>query len=103
MFTDPARLPPYFNVSLAELIPYAASIQCPLGQVTGCFLTSNNQPATLTSAYSLLPGLLYSYKVAQSDLDFVAPFDVPEPWTWTLVSAGLVVMWMVRFRRRPNR
>ncbi len=88
----------YFNFSLAD--PYAASIQCPLGQVTGCFLTSNNQPATLTSAYSLLPGLLYSYKVPQSDLDFVAPFDVPEPWTWTLVSSGLAVMWMARFRRR---
>src|SRR3954452_23907662 len=29
--------------------------QCPLGQVTGWFLTSNGSSATLTGSYSLLP------------------------------------------------
>jgi hypothetical protein len=87
----------YFDFSLAD--PYAGSIQCPLGQVTGCFLTSNNQPATLTSNFSLLPGLLYSYKVSQSDLAYVAPFGVPEPGTWTLVPAGLALISMIRLAR----
>jgi hypothetical protein len=81
----------YFDFSLAD--PYANSIQCPLGQTTGCFLTSNNQPATLTSAFSLLPGTLYAYKAAQSDLAYVGPLDVvPEPRTWTLLLAGLGVI-----------
>ena len=77
----------YFDFSLAD--PYASSIQCPLGQTTACFLTSNGQSATLTGSYSLLPGLLYAYKAAPSDLAFVDPFVVPEPATWTLMLAGL--------------
>ena len=51
------------------------------------FLTSNNQPATLTSAFSLLPGVLYAYKAAQTDLAYVGPLDaIPEPEAWTLVQ-----------------
>jgi hypothetical protein len=86
----------YFDFSLAD--PYASSIQCPLGQTTSCFLTSNGQTATLTGNYSLLPGLLYAYKAAPSDLAFVDPFVVPEPATWTLILAGLTGVLLARKR-----
>ena len=62
----------YFRVSDAD--PYALSIQCPLGEVTGCFHTTGGTAATLTPAYKLLPGVLHAYKVSASDLgDYVAP------------------------------
>jgi len=62
----------YFRVIDAD--PYASSIQCPLGEVTGCFFTTGGAPATLTREYRLLPGALYAYKVLDSDLgDYVAP------------------------------
>ena len=83
----------YFDFSLAD--PYASSIQCPLGQTTACFLTSNGQSATLTGNYSLLPGLLYAYKAAPSDLAYVDPFAVPEPATWTFILAGLAGVMLV--------
>jgi hypothetical protein len=85
----------YFDFSLAD--PYASSIQCPLGQSTGCFLTSNGDPATLTSSFSLLPGLLYAYRAPSSDLNYQAP--IPEPGTWALALAGLVGVLAARQRR----
>jgi hypothetical protein len=93
----------YFDFSLAD--PYASSIQCPLGQTTACFLTSNGQSATLTGNYSLLPGLLYAYKAVLSDLAYVDPFVVPEPATWTLMLAGLAVVmlwWSLPIRAKPG-
>ena len=75
----------YFNFSLSD--PYANSIQCPINTTTGCTLTSNGNPATLTAQYALLPGLLYSYKASAADLAvFVAPTTVPEPGTLLLVA-----------------
>jgi len=85
----------YFDFSLAD--PYANSIQCPLGQTTACFKTSDNSSvATLPGNFSLLPGMLFAYKAGASDLDYVAP--VPEPRTWTLALVGLAVLarWRIR-------
>jgi hypothetical protein len=42
--------------------PYATSIQCPIDSTVGCFFTAaGNAPTNLTSAYSLLPGVLAAY------------------------------------------
>jgi hypothetical protein len=77
----------YFRFSDAD--PYASSIQCPLGQTTSCFLTSNiATPATLTPDYMLLPGVLHAYRASAFDLaGYVAP--VPEPGTSALLLAAL--------------
>lgn len=56
----------YFRFSDAD--PYAASIQCPIDQTVGCFSTSDNTPATLTTEYKLLPGVLHGYKATVNDL-----------------------------------
>jgi hypothetical protein len=56
----------YFKFSDAD--PYVSSIQCPIGQVTGCFYTTGGTPATLTTDYKLLPGVLHAYKASASDL-----------------------------------
>jgi hypothetical protein len=65
----------YFRFSDAD--PYGMSIQCPLDTKTNCFFTSNSASATLTAEYSLLPGLLYAYKV-------------PTPATTGLLALGLL-------------
>ena len=41
--------------------PFATSIQCPIGSTSGCFFTASNAPATLTSAYGLVPGVLVAF------------------------------------------
>ena len=46
--------------------PYASSIQCPIGTKSNCFLTSGANltpptPATLTSEYALMPGVLAAF------------------------------------------
>jgi hypothetical protein len=41
--------------------PYATSIQCPIGSTSGCFFTAGNAPATLTSDYGLVPGVLVAF------------------------------------------
>ncbi|WP_026604225.1 esterase-like activity of phytase family protein [Methylomonas sp. 11b] len=70
----------YFRFSDAD--PYATSIQCPLGQTSGC-------SATLTSEYQLLPGVLHAYKVSAADLSgYVAPVPVPAA-AW-LFGTGLI-------------
>jgi hypothetical protein len=62
----------YFRFSDAD--PYVGSIQCPLGQVTGCFFTTGGAPAELTADYELLSGVLHAYKVPAADLgDYVRP------------------------------
>jgi hypothetical protein len=92
----------YFRFSDAD--PYAMSIQCPLGQVVGCFFTTGGGPATLTADYALLPGLLYAYKASALDLDgYVAP-GVPEPVTLSLLISGLGAFAVrQRQRRRAGR
>ncbi|WP_445368642.1 esterase-like activity of phytase family protein [Methylomonas sp. BW4-1] len=70
----------YFRFSDAD--PYATSIQCPLGQTSGC-------SATLTSEYQLLPGVLHAYKVSAADLSgYVVPVPVPAA-AW-LFGTGLI-------------
>jgi len=56
----------YFRFS--DLDPYAGSIQCPLGALTGCVKTTGGQPADLTDEYELLPGVLHAYRVPAADL-----------------------------------
>lgn len=56
----------YFN--FADTNPYASSIQCPLGAVTGCANTSDGLPANLTGDHKLLPGVLHAYKASADDL-----------------------------------
>lgn len=75
----------WFRVGDAD--PYASSIQCPIGQTAGCFLTSNTAAAaSLTPEHTLLPGVLHAYS-AQID-GYIAP--VPEPAGVALMLAGLV-------------
>ena len=73
--TDGQQFDVYFRFSDAD--PYGMSIQCPLDTKTNCFFTSNSASATLTAEYSLLPGLLYAYKV-------------PTPATTGLLALGLL-------------
>lgn len=54
----------YFRFTDAD--PFVTSIQCPIGSTSGCFTTAtasatNPTPATLTSGYSLLPGVLVAF------------------------------------------
>jgi len=93
----------YFRLSDAD--PFAASIQCPLGQVTGCFTTANPAvAATLTSDYTLLPGALQAYKVSVDDLaGYIAPAAaVPEPHAWVMFLAGLGLLRTLRGRNRTR-
>jgi hypothetical protein len=69
-----AQFDVYFRMTDAD--PFLGSIQCPLGQVVGCFFTTGGAPATLTSAYKLLPGVLHAYKVSPDELD---AYVEPEP------------------------
>lgn len=81
------QLDVYFNFDAAD--PYLASIQCPLGQTSGCVTTKDGASATLTSDYSLLPGVLHAYKASAADLSgYVAPVPVPAA-VW-LFGSGLI-------------
>lgn len=78
----------YFRTSDSN--PYATSIQCPLNQTANCFRTdNNNNPATLSADYKLLPGVLHAYKASVDDLaGYIAPTVVPEPPTYALLLTG---------------
>ncbi|WP_341893630.1 esterase-like activity of phytase family protein [Variovorax sp. YR752] len=85
----------YFRFSDAD--PYAGSIQCPIGQTSGCFFTTGGATTTLTGEYALLPGVLHSY--ATSITGYVTP--VPEPGALALAVAGLgLIGSLVRLRDR---
>ncbi len=90
------QLDVYFNFNAAD--PYAASIQCPLGAVTGCTFTTGGADASLSAQYSLLPGVLHAYKVSAADLgNYVAP--VPLPPALVMMLPGLALL-AARKRRR---
>jgi len=88
----------YFRFSDAD--PYASSIQCPLGTTSGCFLTSNNSIyTTLTSDYSLMPGVLQAYRVTAADLgNYASPVPVPAA-AWLMLS-GLGALAAAARRKR---
>ncbi len=86
----------WFDLSQAD--PYAASIQCPLGQTTGCVATTGGAPRELTAAYALLPGVLHAY-TARVD-GYVAPAVVPEPSAVALTALGLGLVGAREGRRR---
>jgi hypothetical protein len=84
----------WFDFLLAD--PYANSIQCPIGTTVGCVQTNGGAPATLTSAYNLLPGVLHSYTADITGYVSV----VPEPATVGMLLVGLVLLATVV--RRPR-
>ncbi|MFG6466845.1 esterase-like activity of phytase family protein [Roseateles sp. BYS87W] len=84
----------YFRMTDAD--PYAKSIQCPMGQTTGCFFTANSASATLTGDYQLLPGVLHAYTA--NIANYAAP--VPEPAHWALMTAGLGLLALTRRKAR---
>ena len=86
----------WFRMTDAD--PYASSIQCPIGQSTGCFLTSNiATTASLSGEYTLLPGVLHAYSAQISG--YTAP--VPEPASVAMMLAGLAgLVGVVRRRER---
>jgi hypothetical protein len=51
--------------------PFATSIQCPIGSTSGCFFTAGSAPATLTSDYGLVPGVLVAFTAKITD--YVSP------------------------------
>ena len=84
----------WFNFGDAD--PYASSIQCPIGQTTGCFLTSNNATAaTWNSNLSLLPGILHAYTANISG--YIAP--IPAPGSLVLAASALALL---GWRRRRS-
>ncbi len=92
------QLDVWFDFSQAD--PYAASIQCPLDQTTGCVKTSDGSAVTWSASYRLLPGVLHAYTVTAAELGaYAAP--VPEPAGWALLLAGLAGAAALKRRRAP--
>ncbi|WP_309669180.1 esterase-like activity of phytase family protein [Gemmatimonas sp.] len=88
----------YFRFSDTD--PYASSIQCPIGSVSGCFFTSNSNGVSDLTGYALLPGILQSYK---ANINGYVPTVVPEPSTVVLMTIGLGLLGGVVVRRRTAR
>jgi hypothetical protein len=84
----------YFRFSDAD--PYAQSIQCPAGTISGCVFTTGGASVTLTGDYSLLPGVLHAYTADIAN--YTAP--IPEPQTWMLMIAGMFTVGSLARRRR---
>jgi hypothetical protein len=84
----------YFRFTDSD--PFASSIQCPVGETSGCFLTADPAAAAMLSGdYALLPGVLHAYT---ADIPgYVTP--VPEPATLAMMLSGLGVL-TVRARQR---
>jgi hypothetical protein len=80
--------------------PYASSIQCPIGQTVGCFLTCDaNVAATWSASLELLPGVLHAYRA--NIAGYVAP--VSEPATLGLLAAAFALGGTSLRRRRAAR
>ncbi len=93
----------YFRFSDPD--PFAGSIQCPIDRTADCFFTAGGGPATLTSDYALLPGVLHAYFVPAADLlGYVRPISEPGSAA-LLLAAALGGVGFVRRqglgRRRP--
>ncbi|MCA1924944.1 MAG: esterase-like activity of phytase family protein [Thiobacillus sp.] len=89
----------YFNPATGQ------RMQCDLGTTINCFAVASNGSVTTTpvsdpTGYSLIPGVLYAYKVSAADLaGYTAP--VPEAETWAMLLAGLgLVGWAARRRKQ---
>jgi hypothetical protein len=87
----------WFDFAAAD--PFAASIQCPIGQTTGCVFTTGGADATWSTQYALVPGVLHAYTADVAG--YLAP--IPEPQTYALMLAGLAAVGAVARRRRGNR
>ncbi len=85
----------YFRFSDTD--PYATSIQCPIGEVVNCFLTSNSALTSLSGDYALLPGVLQSYT---ANINGYVPTVVPEPGSLLLVVVGAGLLGVMVERRR---
>ncbi|GAA0527959.1 hypothetical protein FHS83_002246 [Rhizomicrobium palustre] len=55
----------YFKLDEAD--PDESAIQCPLDQKTGCTRVKDNTPAELSPGYTLLPGILFAFKVVAGE------------------------------------
>jgi len=71
----------YFDFPTALANPsfdaFANSIQCPIGRKQDCFFTNGGAPAKLPRNFSLLPGVLHSYRVPAADLPLYDPPSFP--------------------------
>ena len=82
-----------------------ARAQCDLGTIINCVQISANgsvtsTPVTLTSNYSLIPGVLQAYKVSTADFGaYVAPVPGPLPFC----GAAAALAWSRRLRQRIRR
>ena len=95
--TSGAQRDVYFRFGDAD--PYAGSIQCPLGQLTGCTGPATSVPTD--GSYQLLPGVLHAYTISSAELGaYAAP--VPEPGTWAMLLAGLAALGGAARHRRSR-